>query len=91
MSFDGEGIDTEGGTVAGVGDSAEEVGGWAFTDLERGDVDAVGWNEFCVRCEVDGGNCVERAEAAAGSRSGDDGEGVTEERAGFADVACGDE
>jgi len=65
VGFDGEGVGAEGWAVADVGDGVECLDGRTCSDGEGGDVDAVGGEEFCVRGEVDGGNGVARAVAAA--------------------------
>jgi len=87
MGLDGEGISSEGGAIADVGDGFE--GFWP--DRERSDVDAVGGQEFGVRREVDGGDGVASTVAAAGRGGAIDGEGAAEQRAGGTDVAGGDE
>ena len=81
----------EGGADADVGDGVEGLGGGAVADGERGDVDAVGGEELGVGREVDGGNGVAGAEAAAGGGRAVDGEGAAEQGARLADVAGGDE
>jgi len=91
VGFYCEGVDTEGGAVADVGDGVEDLGLRTFADGEGGDVDAVGGEEFWVGCEVDGGDGVGFAVAAAWGWAGIDGEGAPEEGAGVGDVACGDE
>ena len=89
VGLDGEGVGAEGGAVADVGDGFEEVGG--VPTLERGDVDAVSGEQFGVGGEVDGGDRVAGAVAAAGGGGAVDGEGAAEQSAGVADIACGDE
>lgn len=42
VGFDGEGVGPEGWAVADVGNGVECLGGWAGSDGESGDVDAVG-------------------------------------------------
>ena len=64
VGFDGEGVGSEGRAVADVGDGVKCFGGWACSDGESGDVDAVGGEKLCVRGEVDGGDGVARAVAA---------------------------
>ena len=61
VGFDGKGVCAEGRAVAGVGDAAEELVAYA----EGCDVDAVGWQEFRIRSEVDGWDGVAGAVASA--------------------------
>ena len=91
VGFDGEGIGAEGGAVADVGDGVEGFGGGAAADGEGGDVDAVGGEEFGVGGEVDGGDGVAGAVAAAMSGGTVDCKGLAEEGARVTDVALGDE
>ena len=91
VGLDGEGCGTEGGADADVGDGLEGFGGGAGADGERGDVDAVGGKQLRVGREVDGGNGVASAEAAAGGGRAVDGEGAAEQGARLADAARGDE
>jgi len=65
VGFDGEGVGSEGGTVADVGDGVECLAGVAGADGEGCDVDAVGGEEFGVGREVDGGDGVSGAVAPA--------------------------
>ena len=69
MGLDGGGVlgkfSGEGGAVADVGDGVEGFGGGAGADLYAGDVDAVGGEELGVGGEVDGGDGVPGAVAAA--------------------------
>jgi hypothetical protein len=60
-------------------------------DGQSGDVDAVGGEEVGVGGEVDGGDGVTGAVAAAGCGVRVDGEGTVEEGAGVAELAFGDE
>jgi hypothetical protein len=60
-----EGVFSEGGAIADVGDSVEDFGGKAGADGERGYVDSIGGEEFDIRGEVDGGDGVSGAVAAA--------------------------
>ncbi len=87
----GEGVDAEGGAVAGVGDTVEGAGGGALADAEGGDVDAVGGEEVGVGGEVDGGDGVAGAVAATGCGGAADGEGTAQEGASLGHVAFGDE
>ena len=71
--------------------TAWKVSAGGLCDVQRGDVDAVGREQFRVGREVDGGNGVAGAEAAAGGGRAVDGEGAAEQGARLADVARGDE
>lgn len=88
VGFDGEGVGAEGGAVADVGDSAEEV---RASDVQCGDVDAVGGQQFGVGREVDSGNGVAGAVTSAGGGGAVDGEVAPENSAGFRQVARGDQ
>ena len=61
----GEGVFSEGGAIAYVGDGIEHLGFGAGSDGEDGYVDSVGGEEFGVGGEVDGGDGVTGAVAAA--------------------------
>ena len=85
VGLDGEGCCAEGGADADVGDGVEGFGGGAEADGKRGDVDAMGGEKLRVGLEVDGGDGVASAEAAAGGGVAVDGEGAAEQDARLAD------
>ena len=86
VGFDGEGRLAEGGAIAYVGDGVETF----FANAGAGDVDAVLRDQFVVAAEVDGGDGVLAAIAAASAGGGEDGEGASEEVAGATDAAGGE-
>src|ERR1017187_7909751 len=61
------------------------------SDGERGDVDAVGGQQFRIGREIDGGNGVAGAVSAAGRRGAVNREWTAQQGAGAADVAGGDQ
>ena len=85
VGLDGEGRGTEGGADTDVGDGVEGFGGGAEADGKGGDVNAVGGEKLRVGLEVNGGDGIASAEAAAGGGVAVDGEGTAEQDARLAD------
>src|SRR6185437_3294941 len=85
VSFDGERLCAEGGTVADVGHGIKAL----FRHAGAGNVNAIAVHELFITAEIDGGNRVFGAVTAAAARIGNDAEGSAEEVSGVADIAFG--
>lgn len=85
VSFNGERLGAECGALADIGYGIETL----FGDTGAGNVNAIARHQFLIAAEVDGGNGVFSAIAAAAARSGDDTEGAAKQVAGIAEVALG--